>query len=232
MLYNLGKAVPGATRKRPPGVAESSTAYTGGPNVSESNRLGADKATSLYRLFGGDDALLYIGIAGNPGRRFEQHAKDKPWWSEVCRVTIEHHPSRTAALLAEAEAIRSEHPQFNHIHNGRVVPLAKGVPMQNALADRDRISMAVEMPATPASLLGSFFHSYKKDEETGRQRVQWQGCVVGEPAPGFYLVETFSWIMGESFDQQLVRIEDMVGWSFYDTVEWMNNAYMARGEAA
>ncbi len=82
---------------------------------------------------------------------------------------------------------------------------------------RDRLSTAAKQALGPGSLVGSFFHS---DAERG-----WQGCVVAEPAPGVYLVETFEWLSGSSHDQQLVRFEDMYGWAFYDHAEWMGNAY-------
>jgi hypothetical protein len=67
------------------------------------------------------------------------------------------------------------------------------------------------------SLVGSFFLA---DNER-----QWQGCVVAEPSPGIYLVELFSWLMGESSDQMLVRIGDMLDWQFYDTADWMRGQY-------
>jgi hypothetical protein len=69
------------------------------------------------------------------------------------------------------------------------------------------------------SLIGSFFLA---TSERG-----WQGCVVAEPAPGVYLVELFSWIMGDSLDQRLVALATMIeeGWRFYDTSQWMNTAY-------
>lgn len=63
------------------------------------------------------------------------------------------------------------------------------------------------------SLVGSFFHA-----DVTRQ---WQGCVVAEPAPGVYLVELFDWIAGSSTHQRLVPIEEMTGWSFYDSDDWM-----------
>lgn len=81
----------------------------------------------------------------------------------------------------------------------------------------DRLSIVVQAELQPGSLVGSFFHS-----DVGRG---WQGCVVGEPFPGVYLVETFEWLAGTSHDQQLVKIEDMLGWSFYDDIQWMANAY-------
>lgn len=71
------------------------------------------------------------------------------------------------------------------------------------------------------SLVGSFFHS---TVEHG-----WQGLVVAEPRPGIYLVELFSWVMGDPTHQQLIPIEEMTGWRFYDDTEWMNNAYKHGG---
>jgi hypothetical protein len=81
----------------------------------------------------------------------------------------------------------------------------------------DRLSCVEAQPFRPDSLVGSFFHG---DVERG-----WQGCVVAEPAPGVYLLELFEWFMGSSSAQQLVHIEEMTGWRFYDTTEWMNSAY-------
>lgn len=74
------------------------------------------RGTTLYRLYDDAGDLLYVGIAGNPGRRFEQHAKDKPWWSEVASIDLEHHPDRTAAMEAERAAIQAEHPPHNIVH--------------------------------------------------------------------------------------------------------------------
>jgi predicted GIY-YIG superfamily endonuclease len=77
--------------------------------------------TTLYRLYNADDELLYVGIAGNPGRRFEQHAEDKPWWSEVAATKLEHFATREAACAAEVTAITTEKPRHNIVHNrGRV----------------------------------------------------------------------------------------------------------------
>lgn len=81
----------------------------------------------------------------------------------------------------------------------------------------DRLSSVTDLPFDPRSLVGSFFLS--------DHRLGWQGCVVAEPAPGLFLVETFDWLIGTSCDQQLVPIADMSGWTFYDTGEWMANAY-------
>ncbi len=84
-------------------------------------------------------------------------------------------------------------------------------------ARQDRLSIAAEKNFAVDSLVGSFFHT---DPER-----QWQGCVVAEVAPGVYLVELFEWIAGSSSGQRLVRIEEMSDWTFYDSSEWMSNAY-------
>lgn len=72
--------------------------------------------TSVYRLIGHDGALLYVGVAGNPGRRFEQHRSDKPWWGDVGRITLEHYPDRRSAMDIEREAIITEKPMHNIVH--------------------------------------------------------------------------------------------------------------------
>lgn len=82
--------------------------------------------------------------------------------------------------------------------------------------ESDRLSAAIDGPFDRRSLVGSFFHS---DPQRG-----WQGCVVAEVAPQVYLVETFDWLACASYDQQLVALADMAGWTFYDTAEWLRNS--------
>lgn len=83
--------------------------------------------TTLYRLYAADDSLLYVGIAGNPGRRWEQHAGVKPWWGHVSRTTCEHFPTREAAARAELVAIRTENPKHN-IAGARGPRIGSAVP--------------------------------------------------------------------------------------------------------
>lgn len=162
--------------------------------------------TSLYRLRDTSGRLLYVGIAGNPGRRFEQHAGDKPWWGQVASITLEHHPDRGAALDAERHAIQTEAPAYNVIHN-RSTP---------------RMDTPMSQPETSNtnSLVGQLFHSLSEEGN-----VNWQGLVKGQVEPGVYLVETYSWINGCKYSNQLVKLEDMMGWIFYDTDEEMEFSY-------
>lgn len=73
--------------------------------------------TTLYRFYDPAGHLLYIGVAGNPGRRFEQHANEKPWWNDIAHSTLTHFATRTEALNAERNAITTERPQHNVTHN-------------------------------------------------------------------------------------------------------------------
>ena len=70
--------------------------------------------TALYRLYGDDGQLLYIGISADPERRFVQHAFTKPWWREVARREVQAwFDSRHDARAAEALAIDGEKPRHN-----------------------------------------------------------------------------------------------------------------------
>lgn len=86
-------------------------------------------------------------------------------------------------------------------------------------AKNDQRACETQTPGAVASsdLSGQFFHSVAGD--TGE--VEWQGCVVGNPAPGWYLVQLFEWLTGEPTVRRLARIEDMQHWLFYENAEAM-----------
>ena len=68
---------------------------------------------SLYRFYGDDGALLYVGISANPAARFARHSDDKAWWEEVRGIGMEPYPDRDSVLAAEARAIEVERPRYN-----------------------------------------------------------------------------------------------------------------------
>lgn len=70
--------------------------------------------TALYRLFGSDGQLLYMGIARDPERRWAEHAQRQAWWHLVTRKTVEWHAGRNAALAAEASATADEKPLYDN----------------------------------------------------------------------------------------------------------------------
>ena len=69
--------------------------------------------TTVYRLFDADGVLLYVGISGNPGRRFNEHSGDKAWWPQVARAEMEHFAEREEAEYEERIAIQYERPVHN-----------------------------------------------------------------------------------------------------------------------
>lgn len=76
----------------------------------------------LYRFWDHADELLYVGITASPSQRWRQHAGDKPWWSEVNKVTLDPFPTREAVLKAERAAITAERPRYNIVHNLALAP--------------------------------------------------------------------------------------------------------------
>lgn len=77
----------------------------------------AEGRCALYRVFGPDDALLYVGISNNFGTRWQQHAGKQEWWPEVRRQTVDWYDTRIEAAAAEVDAIKTERPQYNRAHN-------------------------------------------------------------------------------------------------------------------
>jgi hypothetical protein len=73
--------------------------------------------TILYRFYGENNALLYIGISDKWISRMKQHSYDKPWFEDVETVRIQRFSSRPDALAAERAAIHAEHPKHNVAHN-------------------------------------------------------------------------------------------------------------------
>jgi hypothetical protein len=70
--------------------------------------------------------------------------------------------------------------------------------------------MKAEISEKPEKVVGKYFHSANETN-----KVEWQGVVIGEPHPGWYLVQLFEWASGEPSAQRLVPIEKMIGWQFY-----------------
>lgn len=79
--------------------------------------MNVDIPTSLYRHFACDGSLLYVGISLSWLARTKAHSRSSRWFEQVAKVEIERFPSRAAALDAERDAIRSERPKFNVVHN-------------------------------------------------------------------------------------------------------------------
>ena len=85
-----------------------------------------------------------------------------------------------------------------------------------------RLTQVTETEFRVESLVGSYFlGSYSR----GNVERNCHGCVVAEPVHGQYLVEFFDWIKGPSSNQELVGIDEMADWRFFDSVEWLRKHY-------
>lgn len=75
--------------------------------------------TTLYRMYGKYDELLYVGVTSTVrgATRFTEHTKRKWWWPQVVSLTVEHYMTREAAESAERRAIQDEGPLYNIVHN-------------------------------------------------------------------------------------------------------------------
>jgi len=79
---------------------------------------GAIPTQDLYRFYGANGDLLYVGISRNALARMVQHKATQPWWPEVANMTVEHHEASRAAMLAmERRTILVERPRYN-VHHG------------------------------------------------------------------------------------------------------------------
>jgi predicted GIY-YIG superfamily endonuclease len=69
--------------------------------------------TALYWMRGDSEALLYVGITGNPIERWRRHGQKALWWPDVREIAFTTFPKEHLALAAERRAIREERPRFN-----------------------------------------------------------------------------------------------------------------------
>ena len=70
--------------------------------------------------------------------------------------------------------------------------------------------MESETATRTEKLIGKYFHGANENN-----KVEWQGVVIGEPHPGWYLVQLFDWTSGKPSVQRVVPIEKMTAWLFY-----------------
>jgi hypothetical protein len=73
--------------------------------------------TGLYRLYDADMRLLYVGISISPEGRMEEHARTKPWWSDVAYRSVEWFENGVLAREIETAVISSERPLHNYVDN-------------------------------------------------------------------------------------------------------------------
>lgn len=156
--------------------------------------------TTLYRMFAEDGRLLYVGISSRAAARWEQHRHDKPWWSEIARISVEHFPTRDKALAAELVAIRGEQPQHNvagAVHSAVVQP----VVLRDLRGAKWRDLVALE----PRLL-----------ELQAQIRVPLHGC-SDEPLCSWYGYHSDGWRSLKDRVCSLIGWSRGEGWAWHDT---------------
>lgn len=76
-----------------------------------------DKKCYVYKHFGENDVLLYVGATSNVSKRNLQHKCNSEWFSEVVRTEAKEFDSRELALAAETIAIQTGYPKYNVFHS-------------------------------------------------------------------------------------------------------------------
>jgi hypothetical protein len=69
--------------------------------------------TPVYRLYGANGELLYIGLSVRLSSRMREHSKSQAWWHSVTRIELEWQLTERAANAAERAAILAENPRHN-----------------------------------------------------------------------------------------------------------------------
>jgi predicted GIY-YIG superfamily endonuclease len=131
--------------------------------------------TAVYRLFDARSGLLYIGIAKNFGRRWQQHSAAKPWWPQVQRQTVDWYPDREMADEAETLAIADEKPLYNI---AKVPWVSCQIPA--FLLDPILAALADVSPAARGRRVGRVAAALYEEARTRSGRRGWQAELVKE----------------------------------------------------
>jgi hypothetical protein len=74
---------------------------------------GLDDGPGVYRLFGHEGELLYVGSAARVQARIAQHEISKRWRGQLGGTSFTRYRTLAEAATAEVRAIRTEHPLLN-----------------------------------------------------------------------------------------------------------------------
>lgn len=80
--------------------------------------------TTLYVIHAmSSDSVLYVGITGDVRRRFKQHRRKKPWWTDSENASLECYTSWDDAAEAERSRIQTWRPIHNIVGNEARKPI-------------------------------------------------------------------------------------------------------------
>lgn len=104
---------------------------------------------AVYRLYGCDDDLLYVGIGELPAMRWQDHRAHKDWWPEVHRAEVVWRASRQEAEAEELRCIETDKPRYNVMGTYKHhKPRARSVQMPVPVVQAKDIAAALDL--TPA----------------------------------------------------------------------------------
>lgn len=118
----------------------------------------------VYRLFGADGELLYVGSSNSVPDRLSVH-RSKPWGGDIASWRVETFPSRRDALAAEAKAIGDEGPLHNvarpsfsgsgsGLIDGALAARLKEVAEVHRSAEAERDRLVIEAVSAGGTLRG------------------------------------------------------------------------------
>ena len=97
--------------------APSMSRRRNGTKMAELLSVQPPRTTALYRWYDEADLLLYVGISDELTGRVSAHVDGSSWMDFAARSTITRYADRDEAAATEIEAIKTERPLFNQVHN-------------------------------------------------------------------------------------------------------------------
>jgi len=155
--------------------------------------------TALYRIWGNQDQLLYVGISKSALGRLGQHLAEKTWADDITNVTIETFPTREQAAAAEVAAIKTEKPIHNVIYNqGGYAGSSRSRQLEKFVKE-----LMHDLSKTKGLQKGQFVAAGMK---SGKCYIGHVYLVEGESTP-YVELELKSWVTGYYGDGGEVSIE-------------------------
>ena len=159
--------------------------------------------TALYRMWGNEGQLLYVGISKSALSRLGQHLTEKPWAADIVNVTIETYSTRELAAAAEVVAIKTEHPVHNVVHNGS----SAYVGSRNSSLEKRVNVGASELSKTKGLKKGQFIAAGMKSGKCYVGHVYLIDPPYPMSTPRVVELELKSWVTGYYGDGGEVSIE-------------------------
>lgn len=109
----------------------------------------------LYRWWDANGNLLYVGKSIRVLSRIEQHRQGSRFFDEATSMTLERFPDEVTLGLAEIEAIRTEKPVYNIVHNREADASTDFDPETVAALDKIVSEVMTEIFASALSTAGA-----------------------------------------------------------------------------